>query len=120
MKIYFAHSKKINYEKDLYNPMKNSNICKNNDVFFPHDEKGKNVKTKDIIKQSDLVIAEVSEVAVGLGIELGWADCFNTKILCIYKNGSKYSQSINFITDKFIEYESQEDMINKIQEFLKK
>ena len=55
MKIYVAHSKKINYEKDLYNPMKNSNICKNNDVFFPHDEKGKNVKTKDIIKQSDLV-----------------------------------------------------------------
>ena len=120
MNIYVAHSKKIDYEKKLYNPMKNSDICKNNNVFFPHDEKGKNVKTKEIIKQADLVIAEISENAVGLGIELGWADCFNTKILCIYKKESNYSSSINFITDNIIEYENQDDMINKIQEFLKK
>ena len=119
MKIYVAHSKKIDYEKNLYSPMKKSDICINNDVFFPHDEEGKNVKTKDIIKQSDLVIAEVSEPAVGLGIELGWADCFNTKILCIYKKGKNYSSSIKFITNNFIEYENQEDMISKIQEFLK-
>lgn len=119
MKIYVAHSKKIDFEKDLYKPMKESDICKNNEVFFPHDEIGKNVKTKDIIKNADLVIAEISENAVGLGIELGWADCFNTTILCIYKKGAIFSQSIKFITNNFIEYENKEDMINKIQNFIK-
>ena len=118
MRIYISHSSEHDYINEIYNPIKNSNLNEINNFVLPHESKITN--TKDVIANSDLLIAEVSEPSTGQGIELGWADCFNTKILCIYKNGSKYSQSINFITDKFIEYESQEDMINKIQEFLKK
>ncbi len=63
------------------------------------------VKTK-IIEKYDLVIAEVSLPATGLGIELGWADYSNTPILCIYEKGSKFSSFLKFITNNFIEYDN--------------
>mgnify|MGYP002622954123 CR=1 FL=1 len=71
MKIYIAHSSKFNFIEKLYNPLKNSKIFEENEVIFPHDDESKSINTKDIIKECNLVIAEVSEISTGLGIELG-------------------------------------------------
>lgn len=87
---------------------------------MPHDEVNKLVKTKEIIKNYDLIIAEVSLPAIGLGIELGWADYSNTPILCIYEKGSKISSSLKFITNNFIEYDNSKDLIDKVYNFLDK
>ena len=114
MKIYIAHSSKFDFIEKLYNPIKNSKICVENDVLFPHDDESKSINTKDIIKECNLVIAEVSEVSTGLGIELGWAEAFNIPILCIYEKGKIYSPSLKYITNNFVEYENNEDMICKI------
>lgn len=76
------------------------------------------VKTKEIVENYDLVIAEVSLPTTGLGIELGWADYSNTPILCIYEKGSKFSSSLKFITNNFIEYDNSKDLIEKINNFL--
>ena len=104
MNIYVAHSNKFDYIKKLYEPIKNAKSLSIHNFFFPNDEVNKLVKTKEIIKNYDLVIAEVSLPATGLGIELGWADDSNTPILCIYEKGSKNSSSLKFITNNFIEY----------------
>ena len=117
MNIYISHSSKYDYINEIYNPIKKSKLIENNKFFFPHDNE-KTINTKDIISNSDLIIAEVSLPATGQGIELGWADYANTPILCIYKKGSKISSSLKFITNNFIEYESIEDMINKINDFI--
>lgn len=85
MKICVTHSTQWDFINKLYHPIKNSELYMHHDIFFPHDEATKNVNTKDIIKQSDLVIAEVSLPSVGQGIELGWADFVETPILCIYQ-----------------------------------
>ena len=118
MKIYVAHSNKWNFIPKLYNPMKESKIAKENHIIFPHYEINKQMNTKNIIKESDLVIAEVSLSTTGLGIELGWADYTQTPILCIYQEGYKYTSSLKFITDYFIEYQDEVDMMNKIEKFL--
>ena len=115
MKIYVAHSSNIDFVEKLYNPIKQSNIYKENEVIFPHDKENKNTNSKDIIKACDLVISEVSEVSTGLGIELGWANALNKPILCIYEKGKTYSQSLEYITNDFIEYCDEEDMINKVE-----
>jgi len=65
-----------------------------------------------------LLIAEVSLPATGQGIELGWADYAKTSILCIYKKGIQISSSLKFITDNFIEYENEENMISQINDFI--
>ena len=118
MNIYVAHSNKFDYIKKLYEPIKNTKSLSIHNFFFPHDEENKLVKTKDIIKNYDLVIAEVSLPATGLGIELGWADASNTPILCIYEKGTKISSFLKFITNNFIEYDNSKDLIEKIKDFV--
>ena len=98
MKIYISHSSEYD--------------------FLPHE--AKTVNTKDIISKYDLVIAEISLPSTGQGIELGWADYTKTPILCMYEEGAKISSSLKYITNEFIEYESVEDMIKKIRNFIKK
>ena len=117
MNIFISHSKKYDYINKLYTPIKNSNLVISNTFFFPH-ENNKTINTKEVISNSDLVIAEVSLPGTGQGIELGWADYAQTPILCIYEKGLKISSSLKFITNNFIEYENVEDMINKIDDFI--
>ena len=117
MKIYISHSSEYDYINKIYNPIKNSNLNEKNNFVLPHESKITN--TKDVIANSDLLIAEVSEPSTGQGIELGWANN-NTPILCIYEKGSKISSSLKFITNEFIEYEDCEDMIEKIKAFINK
>lgn len=118
MNIYVAHSNQFEYITKLYEPIKNAQFYQNHNFFFPHDEVNKLVKTKEIIRDYNLVIAEVSLPATGLGIELGWADYFNTPILCIHERGSKVSSSLKFITNHFIEYDNSKDLVKKINDFL--
>lgn len=102
MKIYISHSSKYDYINKIYNPIRNSDLVQSNTFFLPHEKKNKIVNTKDIISNSNLVIAEVSLPATGQGIELGWADYAKIPILCIYKKGTDISSSLKFITNQFI------------------
>lgn len=119
MKIYISHSSKYDYINKIYNPIKKSHLNQRNTFFFPHDDNNKVINTKDVISKYDLIIAEVSLPATGQGIELGWADYTKTSILCIYKKGVQISSSLKFITNDFIEYENNIDMINKIDNYIK-
>lgn len=118
MKIYLSHSSEYDYENKLYKPIKKSDLIKSNFFVFPHEQKM--VNSKEVIANSDLMIAEVSLSSTGQGIEIGWADSAKIPILCIYEKGSKISSSLKFITDKFIEYENTEDMIIKISNYIEK
>ena len=117
MKIYISHSSEYDYINKIYNPIKSSDLIQSNIFFLPHEDK--TVNTKDIISKCDLVIAEVSLPSTGQGIELGWADYTKTPILCMYEKGTKISSSLKYITNEFIEYDSVEDMIKKIRDFIK-
>lgn len=119
MNIYLAHSGHYDYTSELYTPLKSSWIAEKHQIFFPHDPKNNGTKSKDIIKASDLLIAEVSYPSTGEGIELGWADGYATPILCLYAAGSKISSSLQFITKNFIVYTDSTDMVRQLEEHLK-
>lgn len=118
MKIYISHSSKYDYENKIYNTIKNSSLIKENKFFFPHEENNKKIRTEEVIEDFDLVIAEVSLPATGQGIELGIAYCYKIPILCIYEKNAKISSSLKFITNQFIEYSNEQDMINKIKNYI--
>ena len=118
MNIYVAHSNKFNYIKKLYEPIKNAKSLSIHNFFFPHDEVNKLVNTKEIIKDSDLIIADVSCPSIGLGIELGWADYLKIPILCISEKGLEYSSSLKFITNNFLEYDNPRNLIEKLEKYL--
>lgn len=118
MKIYIAHSKKIPYKKELYEPIMNSSFYHNHTFIFPHIEKEKNKNTREFYKTLDVILAEVSDTAIGLGIELGWAFDDNTPIYCFYKKGTQISYSLQSVTSNFIEYENEKEMIGHMENIL--
>ena len=67
MKIYISHSKALNFKQDLYQPIRESYLNSEHEIILPHEvyEEAKDFITKEIIKTSDVVIAEVSFPATG-------------------------------------------------------
>lgn len=111
--IYITHSRKMNYEKELYKPLLKSKIGIEDKLILPHSKEYNDVDTKEILIHSDLLIAEVSLSGTGIGLELGRAECNNVKIICLLKKGTKCNSSVkqNF---KVLEYTDENDMINQL------
>jgi len=121
MKIYIGHSKELNFRDELYIPIRESRFNLEHEIILPHEiyQQANNFITKDIIKTCDLMIAEVSFSATGLGIELGWANSFGCPIVCIYRKDSKIAGSLKVICTEFIEYTDKNDLIEKISHISK-
>ena len=113
MKIYVSHSKDFDFEKELYEPLRSSELAKKHEFFFPHDN-GQRMNVRDILESCNLVLAEVSRPATGQGIELGWANAAKVPILCVSKMGVKTSGSLSFITNDFLSYADPEDLVKQL------
>ena len=111
MKIYVAHSSSFDYQNELYEPLKQSGLAKAHKFFLPHDG-GNPENSKDIIKDSDLLIAEVSYPSTGAGIEIGWANSFGVPIWAVYKEGTKPSSSIKHVAPKIFPYKDSADLVS--------
>jgi hypothetical protein len=118
MRIYISHSREFDFENELYEPIRESHLDSEHDFFLPH-ENNKEVITKDIIKNSDLVVAEVSFPSTGQGIELGWAESFGVPVCCIYKSGTTYTNSLRAITDSIFEYSGIEELLQALEKAIK-
>jgi hypothetical protein len=118
MRIYVCHSRHSNFLLELYDPIKSSPLATTHEFHFPYDNK--EAKSKDVIKESNLLIAEVTLPGTGLGIEIGWADSFGVPILCISKKGSIISNSLAYVTNDFFDYADSHELIEKLTEFLSK
>ena len=119
MKIYIAHSKSLDFKKELYQPIRQSSLNDKHTFILPHENSNESFNSKDYLKnEADLMIAEVSKPAIGLGIELCWADTYNVPIACIYKKGSKISSSLNVVSKKFAEYPNTKELISGIEKIL--
>jgi hypothetical protein len=113
MKIVVTHSSAFDFKNKLYTPLRSSALNAAHEILLPQ-EHGKEQVTQDLIKNADVVIAEVSLPSTGQGIELGWAYIFGVPIICLYEKGSKFSNSLHFITDTFIEYKNTNDMLTQL------
>ncbi len=74
-----------------------------------------------MVKQSDVMVCDISMQSIGLGIELGVASMYDKKMIFCYEKGSYVSSMITgtFHKATFIEYESIEDLKEKLSKILK-
>ena len=114
MRIYLSHSSSFDFNSELYEPLKQSQLNIQHQIYFPHDTVNIDVKSKEVIQKVDLLIAEVSYASTGQGIELGWAEAQNIPIICFYKLTSKFSSSLKFVTSDIIEYSDENDFLDKL------
>lgn len=120
MKIYIGHSTSYDFKNELYKPLRESSLNKKHTIVLPHENSNELFNSKDFLaKEADLMIAEVSFPSFGLGIELGWANLNNVKIICVHKKEAKVSGSLKAVSNDFIEYSNSKELVEKLEKRLK-
>ena len=134
MKIYFAGSIRGGREdKNLYSQII-KNLQKYGAVLTEHlgdqnlTDSGEDLSDKFIyerdlywIKESDIVVAEVTRPSLGVGYEIGKAEELGKKILCLYrKNNKRISAMIsgneNLVT---LKYNTLDELFKNIKDFFR-
>lgn len=87
-------------------------------MILPHENSKNSSNGRDFYKTIDIFIAECSEPATGLGIELGWVFDEGKQIYCILKKGKKLNNSVKTLTNKIYEYNNVQEMVNIIKNII--
>lgn len=121
MKIYLSHSRNFDFQNDLYNPIKVSSLATKYTFVYPHETSEASFPIRQQLDNQEIavIIAEVSFPSTGQGIELGWASAVNVPIICLYKNGTKPSNSLHTVSAKLLMYTDTQNMIEDIEGALK-
>lgn len=114
MKIFVTHSSNFDFESELYAPLRGSALAKKYQLIFPQ-ESGVEKNTRDVIRECNVVLAEVSYPSTGSGIEMGWADSFQKPIICICKKGTEPSASLHRIAKALFFYSTAEELFEKLE-----
>ena len=117
MKIFVAHSSNFDFREKLYEPLRESALNNEHEIFLPQEADDDYV-TLEFIKSCEIVVVDVSMSSTGAGIEMGWANASGVPILSIYEEGSMPSESAEYVSDEYVEYADSEDMIQKITDFV--
>lgn len=107
MKIYFAGSiRGGRQDKDLYaqiipllrkfGTVLTEHVADNNLSNAGESMPSEFIYNRDMdwLKQSDVIVAEVTQPSLGVGYEVASAEIMGKKILCIYRNGENLSAMI--------------------------
>lgn len=98
----------------------NSFVFVNTYILSPNKEKEMMYKATRAIATSDLLIAEVTDKAIGIGIEIGYAYALGKKIIYLRKKQAEYSTTVAGIADKQIVYSSNDELKTKLKKALSK
>lgn len=133
IKIYFAGSIRGGREDKILYSQIIENLKKYGTILTEHigdqnlNESGENFSDKFIyerdlswIKESDLVIAEVTKPSLGVGYEIGKAEELGKRILCLYKENNKRLSAMISGNENLIvlKYNTLDELFKNIENFL--
>jgi nucleoside 2-deoxyribosyltransferase len=93
-------------------------IFVDNYLFSATEEKQMMQKAFDEIESSDLLIAEVSEKAIGVGIEIGYAVAKNTPVIYLRNASAEHSTTAAGSAKHIIIYNDLQGLAAKFSEVL--
>ncbi|MCF6212756.1 MAG: nucleoside 2-deoxyribosyltransferase [Flavobacteriaceae bacterium] len=88
--------------------------------FEPHQEKEMMTGAFAEIEASDFLIAELTHKSIGVGIEMGYAFATKKPIIYVRQKGAEYSTTTAGCSESIIEYDSKEDLADKVLSVIKK
>ncbi len=119
MKIYVAHSKEFDFEKELYKPLRQSRLNSEHTFVLPY-ENDNNLNPKDFLKnECELVIAEVSYTSARVSFDLSWAYIFKLPVRSIHRKGIIIPVEFRYVSPTHTEYSNSKDAISKIEKIIK-
>lgn len=95
-------------------------IFVNKYILSPGREKEMMNKATKAIAASDLLITELTDKAIGVGIEVGYAYALGKKIIYLRKKQAAYSTTVGGISDKQIMYGNNDELRTKLEKALSK
>jgi len=120
MKIFFAHATDHSFKYDAYKAIRASAINQKHAFTLPQEQGFQPPMPQDIIIAHDILVAECSFPSTGQGIELGWMHSLKKPVLCLYREDAKPSGSLRNVAHEIGVYKDFDDMIKKIETFIKK
>lgn len=89
-------------------------------IFSSGKEKEMMNKATKAIIASDFLITELTDKAIGVGIEIGYAYALGKKIIYLRKKQAEYSTTVGGIADKQIVYSNNDELKTKLEKVLSK
>ncbi len=88
--------------------------------FDPSDESNMMKQALADIDSCDMLIAETSDKAIGIGIEAGYAKARNKPVIYLRKKSAPHSTTLSGISDYRVYYETAGDLQSRLEPILKK
>lgn len=88
--------------------------------FSAKEEKEMMQKAMEDVEKSAILIAEVSEKGIGIGIEVGYAKAKNIPVIYVRNSSSEHSTTVSGIADFKIIYENVIDLEEKLEKIIRK
>jgi hypothetical protein len=118
--IYVSHSRGFDYKKELYAPLRESELNLTRRLILPHEHNTSQFPSKILFQslRCDRLILEASHPIIGGAIETGWADIGGIPITILHKAGTKVPDSLKNLeyVQTTIEYDSPKSMISVLEE----
>jgi len=89
IKVYIIHSDKVNYKEEIYKPLLEKGLMNDFFLILPLSEKYKSTYIKDLMKDSDIIICDLTKSNFFLNLELKTANKLNKPIYYFIKNDDK-------------------------------
>ncbi|AJD93485.1 hypothetical protein JMA_41680 (plasmid) [Jeotgalibacillus malaysiensis] len=118
MNIYVGHSKQMNYKEELYPVLKKIGDEMGVRFILPHDESLELYPSKEVLPTCDYMLADISLPALGLGIEIGWANMMDIPVFFIHKSDSELSHSVKAVSQNIRQYDSIDDLESVVREWV--
>ena len=88
--------------------------------FSAKEEKEMMQKAMEDVEKSAILIAEVSEKGIGIGIEVRYAKAKNIPVIYVRNSSSEHSTTVSGIADFKIIYENEIDLEEKLEKIIRK
>ena len=88
--------------------------------FSAKQEKKMMQKAMEDVEKSAILIAEVSEKGIGIGIEVRYAKAKNIPVIYVRNSSSEHSTTVSGIADFKIIYENEIDLEEKLEKIISK
>ena len=88
--------------------------------FSANEETEMMQKAMEDVEKSAILIAEVSEKGIGIGIEVGYAKAKNIPVIYVRNSSSEHSTTVSGIADFKIIYENVIDLEEKLEKIISK
>ena len=88
--------------------------------FSANEETEMMQKAMEDVEKSAILIAEVSEKGIGIGIEVGYAKAKNIPVIYVRNSSSEHSTTVSGIADFKIIYENVIDLEEKLEKIIRK